>query len=152
MLFRSLYADADDPATNGASIHVYSATDDECLLLPGGAQWSNNGSLWKYKNSDTKNQVQLGNGKLQVKIRSGVGFTLADDFPQGIVNVVVKLGPLGDDLCMRCTVTTKDDEKQFLAKDCAASVCDVDPTPCEPVATTTTTRSEEHTSELQSPC
>jgi len=133
-----LYADADNPGTNGASIHVYSATDDECLLLPGGPQWTDNGKLWKYKNKETKNQVQIGNGKLQVKIRSGVDFTLADDFPQETVNVVVKLGPMGDDLCMRCTVATKDDEKQFLAKDCAATACDVDLTPCEPVATTTT--------------
>ncbi|MFN2375874.1 MAG: hypothetical protein ABR538_05005 [Candidatus Binatia bacterium] len=137
-----LYGDADDPATNGASIHVYSATDRECLQLPAGPEWTDNGKLWKYTNKVTKNQVQLANGKLQVKIRSGVGFTLADDLSQGAVNVVVQLGPLGDALCMRCSApVTKDDEKQFLGKDCAAAECDAEPSPCLPVATTTTTTS-----------
>jgi len=133
-----LYGDADDPASNGASIHVYSATDDFCLVLPAGPEWSDNGKLWKYTNPETKNQLQISNGKLQVKIRSGVAFSLSD-VPQGTVNVEVLVGALGDKLCMRCTAPGTDDEKRFLAKDCVAAECDLEPSVCEPPGATTTT-------------
>src|SRR6266705_5264619 len=73
---------ADDPGTNGAAIHVYSTTDDFCVNLPAGADWENTGSLLKYKNTTTKNSARIGDGKLLVKIKSGVTYSLADS-PQG---------------------------------------------------------------------
>ena len=34
-----LLTEADDPGTNGASLHVYSATDDFCAILAPGPDW-----------------------------------------------------------------------------------------------------------------
>jgi len=139
-----LYTDANNPGTDGMSIQVYSATDDLCIVLPGGPEWTEKvGKSWKYKNSITKNQAQIADGKLQVKIRSGVTFTLADDFPQDAVNVQVQFGDLGEVFCMRCSGAgiSKDEELKFQGKDCAAAVCDVPPSICNPNVTTTTTTS-----------
>ncbi|MFN2427432.1 MAG: hypothetical protein ABR587_13410 [Candidatus Binatia bacterium] len=138
-----LYTDANNPGTDGMSIAVYSATDDLCIVLPGGPEWTEKaGKSWKYKNKVTKNQAQIADGKLQVKIRSGVSFTLADDFPQDAVNVKVQFGNLGESFCMRCAAPlSKDDAKKFLGKDCIAAACDVEPALCDPTVTTTTTTS-----------
>ena len=126
-----LLAGADAPDANGASIHVYSATDDMCIELPVGADWSTNGKVWKYKNKTTKNSAQIGDGKLSVKLKSGVTYTLANDAPQGAVNVVVKFGGgLGTSYCMRCSAPTTDDTKKFSAKTCAAVACDAEPSVC----------------------
>jgi hypothetical protein len=134
-----VYAEADDPATNGASVHVYSATDDFCYVLTAGAAWSTNGKVWKYKNAVNKNQAQIGDRKLQVKLRSGVKYTLADDGTQGTVNVQVQFGPGGTRYCMRCTGNSRDDAGKFMGKTCAAAACDGEPSICNPTATTTTT-------------
>ncbi|HYC00082.1 MAG TPA: hypothetical protein VEC57_13190 [Candidatus Limnocylindrales bacterium] len=131
------YAEAGDPATNGASVHVYSASDDDCILLPGGASWTTNGSQWKYKD-DSKNLAQIADGKLLVKIKSGVAFTLSDDAPQGAINAQVQFGT-GTRYCMRCDSPKKDDEKIFIDVQCAAVACDTEPTTCNPSPTTTTT-------------
>src|SRR5512143_2234583 len=74
-----MFSAADDPGTNGAAVHVYSATDDFCVTLAGGAAWKNKGTSWKYADKLTKNGAQVKDGKLSVKIKSGVTFTLADN-------------------------------------------------------------------------
>lgn len=132
------FAEAGNPSTDGAAIHVYSATDDFCVVLPAGPEWQNTGSSWKYTNKATKNGVQFGDGKLSVKLKSGVDFSLADDAGQGSVEAQVQLGN-GTRYCMRCDEPTKDDAKTFSAKSCVAAACSVEPSPCEPSATTTTT-------------
>jgi hypothetical protein len=134
-----LLIEADDPGANGASIHVYSATDDFCAVLPSGPEWSTNGKLWKYKNKLTKNSAQIGDGKLKVKIKSNVDYSLADDGTQGIVNVQVQFGDLGTRYCMRCSGNKKDDAGKFIASNCVAAICDAEPSICDPNTTTTTT-------------
>lgn len=136
------YSDADSPGTKGMSIHVYSATDDLCVVLPAHAEYwkEKSGKSWKYKNPVSKNQAQIADGKLQVKIRSGVTFTLADDAPQDAVNVQVQFGDTGERFCLRCSAPLKrDDEKKLQGKDCAAAACDAEAPDCIPTATTTTT-------------
>jgi hypothetical protein len=54
-----LSSEADNPVANGAAIHVYSATDDQCVVLPGGPEWTVKNGLWKYNNKITKNQAQV---------------------------------------------------------------------------------------------
>jgi hypothetical protein len=134
-----LLIEADNPDVNGASIHVYSATDDFCAVLPSGADWSTNGKLWKYKNKLSKNSAQIGDGKLKVKIKSNVDYSLADDGTQGVVNVQVQFGDLGTRYCMRCSGNKKDDEGKFIGSDCVAAICDAEPSICDPNTTTTTT-------------
>jgi hypothetical protein len=133
-----LSAEADDPITNGASIHVYSATDAQCVLLPGGPEWTLKKGLWKYNNKITKNQVQMKDGKLIVKLKSGITYSLIDNGTQGAVNAQVQFGPAGSRYCMRCTAT-KDTATQFMGKNCAATPCDAEPGSCSPVTTTSTT-------------
>src|SRR5690349_21217197 len=79
-------AGADDPGTNGAALHLWSATDDFCAILPGGLNWKMKPTSWQYKNSTTKNAAQVKNGKLSFKIKSGVTYTLMDNGTQGTVN------------------------------------------------------------------
>jgi hypothetical protein len=114
------FSEAGDPGTHGASLHVYSATDDFCVTLPSGAEW---------KNKD---------GNLLVKIKSGVTYTLVDNGTQGTVNAQVQFGT-GTRYCMRCMGNKKDEALKFLGKDCAAAPCDSEPSICDPLATTTTT-------------
>lgn len=133
------YGEADNPGASGASIHVYSATDDFCLVLPSGVDWKNTGSLWKYKDKATKNSAQIGDGKLKVKVKSGITFTLADDGTQGTVNAQVQFGTGGIRYCMKCTTPIQDDDVKFIAKECAMGVCDAEPSACDPPGTTTTT-------------
>ena len=95
-------SEAGDPGANGAALHLYTATDDFCAILPGGADWKNIGTQWKYKNKATRNVAQVKNGKLLVKIRSAVTFTIADDSMQGPVNAQVQFGN-GTRYCMKCT-------------------------------------------------
>jgi hypothetical protein len=132
------YAGADSPGTKGASIHVYSGTDAYCLQLVAGAEWTDNGKFWKYKNSTTKNLAQIGNKKLSVKIKSGIPFTLLDDGEQGTVSVQAQFGELGTVYCMTCSGALKDQANLFLGKNCIAAPCPAEPSPCEPVPTTTT--------------
>src|SRR5262245_39669152 len=56
-----LFANADDPSANRASVHIYNsgATDDFCFKFPSGTDWSSNGSQWKYKNKTTGNTAQV---------------------------------------------------------------------------------------------
>ena len=137
--------EADDPGMNGAAIHVYSTTDDFCANLPAGADWQNTGTLLKYKNATTKNSARIGDGKLLVKIKSGVTYSLADNGTQGDVNVQVQFGS-GTRYCMRCSGNTKNDAKKFLGKNCVAAPCDAEPSPCLPSATTTSTSTSTSTS------
>jgi len=137
--------EADDPGVNGAAIHVYSTTDDFCANLPAGADWQNTGTLLKYKNATTKNSARIGDGKLLVKIKSGVTYSLADNGTQGDVNVQVQFGS-GTRYCMRCSGNTKNDAKKFLGKNCVAAPCDAEPSPCLPSATTTSTSTSTSTS------
>ena len=133
-----LLTEADDPGANGASLHVYSATDDFCAILSSGANWKNTSSQWKYANKATKTSAHVGNGKLVVKVKSGVTYTLADNGTQGTVNAQVQFGS-GTRYCMRCSAAKKDNAKKFLAKGCAAAACDPEPSVCDPFSTTTTT-------------
>jgi hypothetical protein len=133
------FSDAVAPDTSGASLHLYSATDDFCVVLAGGPEWrSKNDKVWKYKNKATKTVAQIKNGKLLVAIKSGVTFTLADDGTQGPVNAQVQFGT-GTRFCLRCATGKKNDAKKFLGKDCAAATCDPEPSTCgQPAGSTTT--------------
>jgi hypothetical protein len=126
-----LSSEVDNPIANGAAIHVYSATDNQCVVLPGGPEWTVKKGLWKYNNKVTKNQVQVADKKLQVKLKSGVTISLADNGTQGAVNAQVQFGSGGARYCMRCT-GTKDDAKHFLGKNCVAAACDAEPSSCVP--------------------
>lgn len=127
------FAEADDPGANGAVVHLYSATDDYCAILPAGSDWQNTGTIWKYKSAVTKNVAQIKDGKLFVKLGSGVGYSLADDGSQGTVNVQVQFGTAGTRYCLRCPGNKKDDAAKFLGKDCAAAACDAEPSgACDP--------------------
>src|SRR5262249_42629879 len=95
------YAAADDPGTNGATLHAYSATDDLCAVLPAGLLWKNTGSKWKFKDKVSRNSAQVKDGKLSVKIKSNITFTL-DELQQGTVNAQLQFGN-GTKFCMRCT-------------------------------------------------
>src|SRR5438093_8852064 len=130
--------EADDPGANGAAVHVYSATDDFCAILPSGANWKHTSSQWKYVNKATKASAHVGDGKLVVEIKSGVTYTLADNGTQGTVNAQVQFGS-GTRYCMRCSAAKKDNAKKFFAKGCAAAACDPEPSVCNPSSTTTTT-------------
>jgi hypothetical protein len=129
---------ADDPGTNGAAIHVYSATDDFCAILPAGAGWQHKNSGWKYKSKATKASAQVGDGKLSVKLKSGVTYTLGDNGTQGTVNVQVQFGT-GTRYCMKCVTAKKNTAKKYQAKACAPAACDPEPSVCNPSASTTTT-------------
>jgi len=146
-----LLTEADDPGANGASLHVYSATDDFCAILPAGANWKHTSSQWKYANKATKTSAHVGNGKLVVKVKSGVTYTLADNGTQGTVNVQVQFGS-GTRYCMRCSAAKKDNGKKFLAKGCAAAACDPEPSVCNPSSTTTTPTSTTTSSTTGTPC
>src|SRR5947208_3488185 len=143
--------EADDPGANGAAVHVYSATDDFCAILPSGANWKHTSSQWKYVNKATKASAHVGDGKLVVEIKSGVTYTLADNGTQGTVNVQVQFGS-GTRYCMRCSAAKKDNGKKFLAKGCAAAACDPEPSVCNPSSTTTTPTSTTTTSTTGTPC
>ena len=138
-------SEADDPGANGAAIHVYSATDALCVILEPGGNWQNTGTKWKYRNALTKNRALIGDGKLKVKIKSGVTYTLADDGSQGTVNAQVQFGA-GTRYCMRCAGNTKDDASKFLGKNCPLAACDPEPAPCAPASTTSTTATTSTTS------
>jgi hypothetical protein len=133
------FSATDDPATHGAALHVYSATDDFCVLLPAGASWVNKkNKAWKYKNKTTKNVAQVKNGKLLVTIRSGVTYTLSDNGTQGAVDVQLQFGT-GARYCMRCRGNKKDEALKFLGKNCAVAACDPEPSSCAGATTGTTT-------------
>jgi len=131
-----LYSGADSPGTLGASVHVYSADDDLCVILQEGIEWTDTGKLWKYKNKALGQQALIGDGKLKVKIK-GADFSLSDS-PQNTVNVQVQFGDGGTRYCMKCPGNTKDDTKQFLGKACNAVACDAEVNSCNPNTTTTT--------------
>jgi len=133
------YLAADDPGTNGATLHVYSATDDLCAVLPAGLLWKNTGSKWKFKDKVTRNSAQVKDGKLSVKIKSGITFTL-NEAQQGTVNAQLQFGN-GTKYCMRCTGNKKDEPGKFSAKACVAAACDPEPAGCPPPPPTTTTTS-----------
>jgi hypothetical protein len=136
------YEQAVAPGTDGASVHIYSATDDLCYIIPGGVEWTEKaGKSWKYKNKITKNQVQIADGKLQVKLRSGVALNLSN--PEGEYNVIVQLGDAGEAFCMTCSGAgvIRDDDQKFQGKECAAAACDAPPSVCNPTVTTTSTTS-----------
>lgn len=130
-------AKADDPRANGAAIHVYSATDDLCLVLGPGTGWVSKPNVVKYKSKATKSALQVKDGKLVIAVRSGVAYSLADDGRQGAVNVQVRFGT-GTRFCMRCTGNKKDTAQKFLGTKCAAAPCDPEPSSCDTVAATTT--------------
>lgn len=131
-------AGVDDPATNGVAVHVYSATDDACIVVPGGSEWKNKKGAWRYKSKATKNVVQVKAGKLLVNLKSGFTYTLADDGSQGAVNAQVQFGA-GTRYCLRCTGNKKDEAKKFLGKACAAAPCDAELNPCGNGGSTSTT-------------
>jgi hypothetical protein len=143
------FSEADDPATKGASLLVYSATDAFCVTLPAGANWTNTGSLWKYKDTVKKHIARIGNGKLLVKVKAkvdAINYSLADDGMQGTVNAQVQFGDAGVRYCLRCDGNIKDDAGKFLGKNCAAAACDPEPLGCTPNPTTTTTSTSSSTS------
>ena len=138
-----LYSEANNPGANGASVHVWSSTLDLCYVIPAhGELWNDNGKGWKYKNPTTKNQAQISDGKLQVKLRSGVDLDLTTT-PQGTVNASVQFGNGGVRYCMTCpsSSATHNTDAKYQAKDCVAAACDAEPPACLPAPTTTTTSS-----------
>jgi len=138
------YAAADNPGANGATLHVYSASDDFCVVLGPGVLWKDTGSKWKFKDKATRNSAQVKNGKLSVKIKSGITYTL-NEATQGTVNAQVQFGT-GTKWCMRCTGNKKDQPGRFSAKGCVAAACDPEPSACPAPPTTTTTTSTTTTS------
>ena len=138
------YSHDDNPATNGASVHVYSATDDMCVLLGAGTDWKDSGTTWKYKNKVTKNSARISNGKLSVKIKSGVTYTL-DEMTQGTVNAQVQFGT-GTRYCLRCPGNKKDQPGKFLGQACVAAPCAAEPSSCDPPIPTTTSTTATTTS------
>src|SRR5438445_300123 len=102
-------------------------------------------ALARAEDMSAKNSARIGDGKLLVKIKSGVTYSLADNGTQGNVNVQVQFGN-GTRYCMRCSGNTKNDASKFLGKDCVAAPCDAEPTPCIPSATTTSTSTSTSTS------
>src|SRR5262245_2450537 len=87
------FSEADDPSVNGASLQVFSQTDNFCALLDPGPNWTNSGTKWTYKDPITKNTAQIGDGKVKMKIKAGITYTLAD-FPsqQGTINAQMQFG------------------------------------------------------------
>ena len=132
-------AEADDPATHGAAVHLYSASDDFCAVLPGGDDWQQKGKYWKYKNKTTKNVAQMGDHTLAIKLRSDVTYTLADDGGQGTVNAQVQFGT-GTRYCMRCAGNRRDGGSRFLGRNCVASACDTEPSECSSATAAPTTK------------
>jgi hypothetical protein len=128
------FSEGDNPSVNGASVQVFSQTDNFCALLDPGPNWQNTGTKWKFKDPVTKNLAQFGDGKMKVKIKSGITYDIAD-FPsqQGTVDVQVQFGT-GTRYCMRCPGNTKDDATKFLGKDCVTTACGRDYSPCHPTA------------------
>src|SRR5262249_42871090 len=127
-----LHADAGNPAANGAAIHLYSATDDFCAILPATSTgWTDKKGQWKFTDKVTHNFAQLKDGLLTVRIKSNVTYWLADNGTQGTVNAQVQFGD-GTRLCMKCTAPKKDDAKKYMAKDCVAAACDAEPSSCVP--------------------
>ena len=131
------HSDADDPSANGAALHVYSASDDFCAILPAGAGWVSKPTKWKYKNKAAKTSAQVQDGKVVVTIRSGITYALADDGTQGVVNAQLQFGT-GTRFCMRCSGNKKDTPKKFVAKDCSPAPCAAEPSSCNPPGVTTT--------------
>src|SRR5262249_25473995 len=140
-----LISDADTPTTNGVSVHVYSATDDLCAILPPGG-WEDTGTVLRYKDS-FRNSGFLKDGKLKIKLKADpqtgnpLNYTLADNGTRGQANAGVRFGT-GQDYCLVCaTGNKKDDTSKYLAKDCPAGGCTVELTTCTPPNPTTTTSS-----------
>lgn len=131
-------AGAGNPAANGASLHIYSATDDFCVILPAGSNWKSTANKISFNDKATKNKASIGKSKLSVTIKSGVTYSLIDNGTQGAVNAQVQFGT-GPRFCMRCTVSKKDTASKYLAKNCVAAACAAEPSVCDPLATTTTT-------------
>ena len=143
--------DGDDPATNGAQLHIYSATDNFCADLEPGLNWKDNGSKKKYKNKITRNSAQIKDGKLSVKIKSNITYTL-DELTQGAVNVQVQFGS-GTRFCMRCPTGNKKDEPgKYSAKACLLGACDAEPACPAPPTTTTSTTTTTTTSSTTTTC
>lgn len=131
-------AGADDPETLGASLHIYSATDDFCAILPGGSSWKSTASKISFNDKVTKNKASIGKGNLSVSIKSGVTYSLIDNGTQGAVNARVRFGS-GTEFCLRCTTAKKNTASKYLAKNCVAAACDAEPSSCSIGTTTTTT-------------
>src|SRR5262249_41036652 len=124
---------------SGATLHLYSASDNFCATLAAGSGWTNKkNKLWKFKDKTSKSSAQLKNGKLLVAIKSGVTFSLADNGTQGTVNAQVQFGT-GTRFCIHCSGAKKDDAKKFLANNCAAADCAPEPSGCGAAPATTTT-------------
>src|SRR5262249_57700800 len=125
-----LISDADTPTTNGVSVHVYSATDDLCAILPPGG-WEDTGTVLRYKDS-FRNSGFLKDGKLKIKLKADpqtgnpLNYTLADNGTQGQVNARVRFGT-GQDYCLVCaTGNKKDDTSKYLPKACPAAPSTLD--------------------------
>src|SRR5262249_45554943 len=127
------------PGVNGASLHIYSATDDFCAILAPGDSWKLKGTSWKFSDKATKNTAQIKDKKLAVKIKSNVDYSLADNGTQGTVNAVVQFGTGGTSYCMKCSVAKNDTAEQFNATKCVAAACDPEPVACVPPGPPTTT-------------
>ncbi|HEY2775993.1 MAG TPA: hypothetical protein VGK20_18275 [Candidatus Binatia bacterium] len=133
-----LYSDAHAPGLNGATVHVWSATDSFCQLFESGPNWQDTGKAWKYKNSDTKNQFTIQDKKLSFKIKSGVTYSLLDNTTQGTVHASVKTGGGTVEYCMTCIgANGKDTASQFNVTNCGIGSCAGEPAGCHPEATTT---------------
>lgn len=127
-----------EPDVFGASIHLYSATDDMCTILPPGANWVGGKFQWRYKNKATGAVAQIRDGSLSIKLTSGITFDLSDNDIQEAVNAQVRFGT-GTKYCMRCSsqnmpgfVGTKlNTYKKYHAVRCFPDACDPEPSTCE---------------------
>jgi hypothetical protein len=134
---------------NGAALHVYGGAQDFCLQFPGGSNWKSSAMGWQFQDKATKSSLRLGDGRLQVKLKGGVTYSLAGS-PQGAVNALVKFSG-GSTYCMKCTMPSKDDTKSFGAKSCVAAACAAEPSPCNPSSTPTSSSSTTSTTATPPP-
>jgi hypothetical protein len=122
-----------DTANPSAAIHVYSTSDDFCFKLPAGTGWTNDASGWDYEDEGTGNIASLRNGRLVVRILSGVAYSL-DEASQADVNVQVQFGD-GPQYCLRCNGVEiiQNNARRYSGKYCAPSACDAEPNTCDPL-------------------
>jgi hypothetical protein len=126
-----------EPDVSGATIHVYSATDDQCTVLPPGAGWAGGKSQWRFRDRATGAVAQIRDGSLSIKLISDVTFDISDNDSQNPVNAQVRFGN-GTKYCMRCSGqnmggflgTKMDTNKEYFARHCFPDACDPEPPTC----------------------
>jgi hypothetical protein len=133
-------AEAAAADSEGASLHVFSATDDQCFSVGASdCELSSSGKL-KCKSAAGKIQVRDGSAKAQFKV--GVTYSLNEP-TQGTVTMILRVGS-AQTWCAVCDGTgtdeiKKDEPEKYVVKSCDAVPCPPEPTACGVTSTTSTT-------------